>query len=92
MNPGAKFYCSPGKWERMARAAAVEAGLDPVRLLSGDGQRQHVTVRWRLWRQLATDGFSYLSIARASGFDHSSVIHAVRATHEPRLYTAVAAQ
>lgn len=84
MNPGAKFYCSPGKWERMARAAAAEAGLDPVRMLNGDGGRQYVTVRWRLWRQLAGDRFSYLSIGRASGFDHSSVIYGTKATHEPR--------
>lgn len=86
MNPGAKFYCSPGKWERMARAAAVEAGLDPVRLLAGEGDSKHLAVRWRLWRELIAAGHSYASVGRACGFHHASIRRACIIGHEPRMW------
>lgn len=75
-NQNTVLYCSPGRWEKIARKAAQEARMDPVAFLAGKRDNRHAALRWELWRALVGSGFSYASIGRASGFDHTSVRYA----------------
>lgn len=72
-----RLYCSPARYSRTATTAALQAGLDPVKVLAGCRERPVVAVRWTVWRDLFAQGCSYKSIASAAGFDHSSVMHGI---------------
>ena len=52
---------------------AKAAGLDPVKVLAGEKANIFVAARWLAFRSLNQRGFSYYSIGRASGFDHTTV-------------------
>lgn len=71
-----KCRCSGLIWERAARRAASEAGLDATKFLAGQDGRRYVSARWQLWAKLSSR-FTYSSIGKASGFDHASVRHGV---------------
>lgn len=79
------LYCSPVRWEKMARKAAQEARISPSEFLGGKRDRQNATLRWALWRSLVEAGFSYASIGRASGFDHTSVRYACLRIGDPQI-------
>lgn len=78
MNRNRMLYCPPSRWRRMASIEANSRGLCPVRLLAGDKHRVFVTARWHVWRELYVGGCSFASIARASGFDHTTIMHGLR--------------
>lgn len=65
--------CHPKRWLRTASQAAREAGLNSGLLLSGLRHPAYIEVRWRVWHDLVEAGYSYSSIGRASGYDHTSV-------------------
>lgn len=73
-----KIHCPPSLWERKATKAAQDAGLDPVKVLAGQRDRAHTTVRWSVWRELCAKGYSYKSIGLASGYDHTTIMSAQR--------------
>jgi hypothetical protein len=79
-----KLHCPPSLWERKATKAALEAGLNPVEVLAGSRTIEHITIRWKVWRELSNAGYSYFSIGKASGFDHTSVRHAHICARKPR--------
>lgn len=68
--------CSELQWQREATKAAIEAGLDPVRVMAGSRPYPYVAARWKAWRALRARGCSLHSIAKASGFNHTSVRYA----------------
>lgn len=70
--------CSPSKWRRIATEEAHASDLDPVAVMAGVRLRPHVQARWRAWGRLISDGHSYKSVAKASGFDHTTVMHGVK--------------
>jgi hypothetical protein len=72
-NQNTSFYCSPDRWIREATQEAVEAGLKPGLLLAGRRGGGYHQARWRVWHRLSEAGYSYASIARACGADHTSV-------------------
>lgn len=76
--------CPPSKWRRIATEEAVASNLDPVAVLAGVHLRPHVYARWRAWERLISDGHSYKSIATASGFDHTTVMHGVKPDQRAR--------
>lgn len=78
MNPGAKYYCSENMWVKTATKGALAAGVKPAALLSGARDRVHTAIRWRLWGDLIDRNYSFASIGRASGFNHTSVMYGVR--------------
>lgn len=71
-----KLGCTPTRWEREVTIAAIAADVCPVAVLAGSMRRAHAQVRWSVWRNLVKRGYSYYSIANASGFDHTSVRYA----------------
>ncbi len=68
--------CTPSIWEREATEQALRAGLDPVKVMAGVGTNIYVAARWLAFRGLRARGFSYNSIGKASGFDHSTIMWA----------------
>lgn len=56
-------------------AIAAQAGVDHIKVLAGDRRSAYVAVRWRAWRTLVEQGFSYASLGQASGFDCATVQH-----------------
>jgi hypothetical protein len=36
-----------------------------------------VRTRWQAWKKLRDDGFHIYGISKASGFDHSTIMHAM---------------
>lgn len=65
--------CTPEIW---VMAATVEAQRSNVMLshLLGGVQTPSITpARWRAWRGLVCEGYSYYSIGQSSGFDHTSI-------------------
>lgn len=73
-----KLCCTPIIWVRTVNAVALEFGVDPVPVLAGEKAGKPAGVRWEAWRRLTARNFSYSSIGRCSGFDHSTVRYAVR--------------
>jgi chromosomal replication initiation ATPase DnaA len=70
---------------RIAEEVCAEHGFPISRLLSD--YRRQPEVRWRqefMWRAYQTGLFSYPTIGRFLGKDHTSVVHGVRA-HAERL-------
>lgn len=80
-----KLGCTPKRWEAIAREEAAKGGLDPVKLLAGRQSRPYVLARWRAWKRLVDADFSYASIGRASGFDHTSVRYGTLQGYRERL-------
>lgn len=68
-----KKGCTPAIWSKAATAEADLAGLCPVRLMAGYHRRDYVSARWRVWKALVARGFSYNSIGKAAGFDHTTI-------------------
>jgi hypothetical protein len=74
-NQNTKLYCSPDRWVRVATEEAIAHRMSPALLLAGYRNRKYSNARWRAWRALVDAGYSYKSIGRASGYDHTSVRH-----------------
>jgi hypothetical protein len=75
---GIRRGCPPSKWRRIATEEAQASKLDPVAVMAGVRLRPYVQARWRAWDRLISDGHSYKSVAKASGFDHTTVMHGVK--------------
>jgi hypothetical protein len=72
-NQNTKLYCSPDRWVRVATEEALASGINPKLLLAGFRNWKYSNARWRAWRALVVGGYSYKSIGKASGYDHTSV-------------------
>jgi hypothetical protein len=70
--------CPQSKWRRIATEEAVASNLDPIAVMAGVRLRPYVQARWRAWSRLIDQGHSYKSVASASGFDHTTVMHGVK--------------
>lgn len=81
-----KLGCPKTLWEREARHEAAFLNLCPGRVLAGDKRQRYVHARWYVWRKLVSRGYSANSIAKASGYDHSSVFFACRPEMRQRRY------
>lgn len=57
---------------------SVERGVDPAHVLSGRRHRRFGDVRVQVWRQLRQEGASYPALAKASGYDHTTIIERLR--------------
>jgi uncharacterized protein YycO len=79
-----KIYCSPSIWAKEATRAAQTAEVCPVQVLSGSMKKEHTAIRWAVWRDLVGRGYSYSSIGRAGGYDHTSVRYACIVGRESR--------
>jgi hypothetical protein len=84
-----KKYCTPYIWEKYVRAAANAAGVDAALVLAGERDRKHTAVRWSVWRDLRARGFSFYSLGKASGYDHTSVMSACASDEPPFRNSAV---
>jgi hypothetical protein len=78
-NTQEKLCCTPAIWIRTVLAVAAEYGVEPGLVLAGERAGKPAGVRWEAWRRLVARNFSYSSIGRTSGFDHTTVRHATRA-------------
>jgi len=58
--------------------AANEVGASIDGALAGGLSRKESHARWIAWKALVSRGFSYYSIGRVSGFNHTSVMYACR--------------
>jgi hypothetical protein len=74
-----KLGCQPKIWFREATRAALEHGVDPVMVMAGERARPYVAARWTAFKRLAAKNYSFNSIGVASGFDHTTIRHAVKA-------------
>lgn len=79
-----KLGCTPEQWLRLATKAALRAGVSPAKVVSGCQEFAHVRIRWSVWRDLCHRGYSYNSIAKSSGFDHTAIRHAHLTVGPPR--------
>ncbi len=75
-NYGIKLYCSPDLWCETVKEEAALSQCDHVRVLAGSRSVTYIRPRWRAIKRLVSAGYSYNSIAKASGFDHTTVRHA----------------
>lgn len=73
---GSKKGCTPKLWESMIVARASELGLNAGLVLAGDKRRKYLRVRWEVIKTLMAANYSAYSIAKASGFDHTTILHA----------------
>lgn len=69
-------------WVRLLEAEATTAVISAVKAFAGDRHRPFVHARWRAWSRARDLGFSVISIAEVSGFDHSSVLNGLRRLNE----------
>lgn len=63
---------------KQAVLAATPEGMDPREVMMGNLSYPHTCVRWKAWRRLVDLGCTYYSIARISGFDHTTIMHAYK--------------
>lgn len=79
-----KLQCSKRKWERVASEEAIAAGLEPSKVLAGDRTRPYLQARWKAFQRLLDAGCSSAQIGKASGFNHTTVLHACSASMRQR--------
>jgi hypothetical protein len=78
-----KLKCTPKLYEESAVKAGRLAGVNVRGLLAGSRFNVITKVRWAVWRELFDAGYSYYSIGKASGFDHTSVRYACMRETDP---------
>lgn len=68
-----------GEWVGAVNRIATEAGISPVGVLAGQSHRGACVVRWRAWAALLDEypQYTVAGVARASGHDHTSALHAL---------------
>ncbi len=69
---------SASRIERYAAEAAAAHGVEPAEVMGTARTFALVQARWAVWKRLSNEGFSTSSIARAVGFHHTTVMHALR--------------
>lgn len=63
--------------EAVKEAAKSDPKICYTRVFMNTRKRSAVIIRWRAWRSLAVQNCSISGIARASGFDHTTVLHGI---------------
>ncbi len=66
----------------LAGLIAAEIGCDPQNILSRCRVPHLVQARWRLIKELRSNGYSLTQIGRQLGRDHTSILHALRRLEE----------
>ena len=57
---------------------AAAAGVAPRDVLTGGRKRKMIVARHLLFKLMRDSGWTYQAIASATGFDHSSVLYAIK--------------
>jgi hypothetical protein len=75
------------EWTRAVYEAANEnpppvwlRSKKPISIISVFGHcraKSIIRVRWQAWKKLRDDGFHVYGISKASGFDHTTILHAM---------------
>lgn len=71
---------TPDEWIQAATTEAAQAGVRVGDVLAGDRRRGPCVARWRAWKRVLDSNprYSVIGLARTSGFDHSTLISALR--------------
>lgn len=70
-------------WTEIATKAALEAGMDVTKFLSGAKPNGMIELRWALWKQLKEMGYSGYAIGNACGFDPANIYIILKAGRGP---------
>jgi chromosomal replication initiation ATPase DnaA len=62
--------------------AAARHGIDAQEVLGPKRYPELVAARWEAWANAHASGHTFAAIARATGRDHTSVMHGVRRHNE----------
>lgn len=62
-------------WLALVYTEAAWAGVSPVAVININGNDTSKYARWRVWRVLRLMGYSLPGIGRASGRDHTTILH-----------------
>ena len=70
---------SKERWVKAVLANSEAMGVDPMTVLARSRGKMPTAVRWAAWAELEAEGkYSVSGIAKTSGYDHTSVIWALR--------------
>lgn len=71
-------WLSPLIYERVLAEEALRVGVSKSEMFSTRKTHQLVLVRSRAWKRLNDDGHSLKAISRTSGYDHTSIMWAIK--------------
>jgi hypothetical protein len=69
---------SPEAYEAALLEACNDAGVSYLVALRGLKTKSGVVARWKAWKRLRDEGFSFPGIGAACGYDHTSVLNGIR--------------
>lgn len=81
--PAQKKGCSQKRWQREVARIAAEYNIDVRSVLDRNRHIPYTKIRWEAWRSLAAEGFSMASLGTASGFHHTTIMHAINTARDP---------